>query len=98
MRYSGGGGCSFLPEARNLLPAESILYVADEGHMPYGPRPRDEIRTFVRDIIQFLLEHDCKLIVIPCYTANAAALHYAREIFPDVPIVGMEPAIKPAAE
>jgi glutamate racemase len=73
------------------------VYVGDQGHLPYGPRPRDEIRQFVSNIIRFLLDQNCKLIVIPCNTANAAALHYAREKFPDIPIVGMEPAIKPAA-
>jgi glutamate racemase len=98
MLDSGIGGLSVLREVRRLLPGEPILYVADEGHLPYGPRPRGEIRTFVCDIIQFLLEQHCKLIVIACNTANAAALHDARERFPDVPIVGMEPAIKPAAE
>lgn len=98
MLDSGIGGLSVLREVRRLLPGEPVLYVADEGHLPYGPRPRDEIRTFVCDIIQCLLDQGCKLIVIACNTANAAALHYARERFPDVPIVGMEPAIKPATE
>jgi glutamate racemase len=98
MLDSGIGGLSVLREVRRLLPGEPILYMADEGHLPYGPRPREEIRAFVCDTIRFLLEQRCKLIVIACNTANAAALHYAREHFPDVPIVGMEPAIKPAAE
>jgi glutamate racemase len=98
MLDSGVGGLSILREVRQLVPHEPILYFADEGHLPYGPRPRDEIREFVRCIIQFLIDQGCKLIVIPCNAANAAALHYAREQFPDLPIVGMEPAIKPAAE
>ncbi len=98
MLDSGVGGLSVLQEVRNLLPHESIIYVGDEGHMPYGPRPRDQIRAFVTGIIRFLIDEGCKLIVIPCNAANAAALHYAREVFPQMPIVGMEPAIKPAAE
>src|SRR5450432_30273 len=98
MLDSGVGGLSVLREVRPLLPGESIIYVADEGHMPYGPRARDEIRAFVSEIVRFLVEQGCKMIVIPCNAANAAALHYVREAFPNLPIVGMEPAIKPAAE
>ncbi len=97
MLDSGVGGLSVLREVRALLPAENILYVADQAHLPYGPRQRDEIRGFVEYIAGFLLERGCKLLVIACNAANAAALHYLRNVFPDVPIVGMEPAIKPAA-
>src|SRR5437762_1057088 len=98
MLDSGVGGLSVLREVWRLLPGESIVYVADEGHLPYGPRERDEIRGFVHGIVRFLIQQDCKLIVIPCNAASAAALHYIRGVFPDRPIVGMEPAIKPAAE
>ncbi|MEP7285993.1 MAG: glutamate racemase [Chloroflexota bacterium] len=98
MLDSGVGGLSVLREVRQLLPSESVIYVGDQGHLPYGPRPREEIRSFVSGIIQFLLDQNCKLIVIPCNAACAAALHYARTAFPAIPIVGMEPAIKPAAE
>lgn len=98
MLDSGVGGLSVLQEVRKLLPGESIIYVGDEGHMPYGPRSRDEIRSFVTGIVQFLIGEGCKLIVIPCNAANAAALHHVREAFPQMPIIGMEPAIKPAAE
>lgn len=94
---SGVGGLSVLQEIRRLLPQENILYVADEGHMPYGPRPRDEIRDYVEGIARYLISQACKLIVIPCNAANAAALHYLRDVLPDILIVGMEPAIKPAA-
>ena len=95
---SGVGGLGVLREVRRLLPCESFIYYADEAHMPYGPRSRAEIRGFVGDIVRFLLEHDCKMIVIPCNAANAAALHWLRDQYPSLPIVGMEPAIKPAAE
>ncbi|MCC7452205.1 MAG: glutamate racemase [Anaerolineae bacterium] len=98
MLDSGVGGLSVLRDVRRQLPYESVVYVADAGHLPYGPRDRDEIRAFVCGIAQFLIEQDCKLIVIACNTANAAALHDARKAFPDLPIVGMEPAIKPAAQ
>jgi glutamate racemase len=98
MLDSGVGGFAVLREVRAMLPHESIIYVADQGHLPYGPRPRDEIRQFVSAIVKYLIDQNCKLIAIPCNAANAAALHYVREMFPDMPIVGMEPAIKPAAE
>ncbi len=87
-----------LRDVRRLLPGESIVYVADEGHLPYGPRERAEIREFASGITRFLIRQDCKLLVIPCNAASAAALHYLRETFPALPIVGMEPAVKPAAE
>jgi glutamate racemase len=98
MLDSGVGGLSVLREVRRLLPAESILYVADQGHCPYGPRQRDEIREFVSGIIHLMIQENCKLIVIACNAANAAALHDVRQMYPAIPIVGMEPAIKPAAE
>lgn len=94
---SGVGGLSVLRELRTLLPAEHLIYVGDQGHLPYGPRPRDEIRSFVDGITQFLLSRDIKLLVIPCNAANAAALHDVRARYPALPVVGMEPAIKPAA-
>ncbi len=95
---SGVGGLSVLRELRRLLPHETFLYYADEAHLPYGPRERDEIRGFAAHIAQFLLDRGCKLLVIPCNSASAAALHWLRGQYPNVPIVGMEPAIKPAAE
>src|SRR5258706_1006285 len=98
MLDSGVGGLAVLREVRQLLPNESVIYVGDQGHLPYGQRSRDEIRLFTSSIVRFLIDQNCKLIVIPCNTANAAALHYVRELYPQIPIVGMEPAIKPAAE
>jgi glutamate racemase len=95
---SGVGGLSVLAELRRLLPHESFLYYADEAHLPYGPRDRDEIRGFAAHIAEFLLARDCKLLVIPCNSASAAALHWLREKYPNLPIIGMEPAVKPAAE
>jgi glutamate racemase len=95
---SGVGGLSILREFRRLYPAEDVLYFGDQGHVPYGPRPLTQIRGFVRGITRFFLKRDVKAIVIPCNAASAAGLHHAREQFPHVPFVGMEPAIKPAAE
>lgn len=95
---SGLGGLSVLRQVRRQLPAESILYFADQGRLPYGPRPVEEIRRFAEQIARFLLEHDAKVIVVACNTASAAALAHLRQTFPHVPFVGMEPAVKPAAE
>ena len=95
---SGVGGLSVLRAIRTQMPAEYILYFGDQVHIPYGPRPMDEIRQFSETITNFLLERDAKIIVVACNTASAAALAYLREKFPNVKFVGMEPAVKPAAE
>ena len=95
---SGVGGLSVLRAIRQQLPNESVLYFGDQGHVPYGPRPLEEVRQFSESITRFLLERQAKLIVVACNTASAAALHSLREKFTDVSFVGMEPAVKPAAE
>jgi glutamate racemase len=95
---SGVGGLSVLREVRHMLPAESVIYLADQGHLPYGTRSREELRGFVTEMARMLRAHGCKMLVIACNSASAAALHHVRSAFPDWPIVGMEPAVKPAAE
>jgi len=94
---SGVGGLSVVSHLRSLLPAEGLLYFADQSHIPYGPRPPEEVRDFTAEITRFLLRLDAKAIVIACNTASAAALDYLRRAFPEVPFIGMEPAVKPAA-
>jgi glutamate racemase len=95
---SGVGGISVLRAIRAQLPEESVIYFGDQGHIPYGSRPMGQIRIFSEAITNFLLEKEAKIIVVACNTASAAALKYLREKFPAVPFVGMEPAVKPAAE
>lgn len=95
---SGVGGISVLRAIREQMPHESILYFGDQGHIPYGPRPMQQIRAFSEAITAFLLERRAKIIVVACNTASAAALKYLRETFPRVQFVGMEPAVKPAVE
>jgi glutamate racemase len=95
---SGIGGLSVLRAIRELIPDESLVYLADQAHVPYGPRPLAEIQNFSVAITRFLLEQDAKMVVVACNTASAAALHHLRAEFPDVAFVGMEPAVKPAAE
>jgi glutamate racemase len=94
---SGVGGLSVWREIARQLPHEDTLYFADQAHVPYGPRPQSEIRAYCHGIVQFLLDRGCKAIVVACNTASAAALKYLRETFVDLPVVGMEPAVKPAA-
>lgn len=94
---SGVGGLSILREIRAQLPAEPLLYVADQAHVPYGPRTIEEVRAFTVGIARYLIAQGAKLIVVACNTASAAALYPLRTQFPDVPFVGMEPAVKPAA-
>ena len=95
---SGIGGLSVLGEIHKLLPNEPTLYLADQAHVPYGSRSLEEVRDFVTAIIDFFLNQPAKMIVLACNTASAAALHFLRQRHPNIPIVGMEPAIKPAAE
>jgi glutamate racemase len=93
---SGVGGFSVWREIVQQLPYESTVYFADQVHVPYGPRPADEIRAFADEITRFLLAQDCKAVVVACNTASAVALRFLRERFPQVPFVGLEPAVKPA--
>lgn len=94
---SGVGGLSVLREIVRRLPCQDLLYFADAAHVPYGHRAVEEIRAFSEAITAFLIEQGAGVIVVACNTASAAALYLLREQF-DVPIVGMEPAIKPAVE
>jgi glutamate racemase len=95
---SGVGGLSVLRAILKDMPEEALVYLGDQGHVPYGSRPIEEVRRFSEAITEYLLSEGAKLIVVACNTASAAALHYLRERFPAVPFVGMEPAVKPAAE
>lgn len=95
---SGVGGLSVLRAIRAQMPEESVLYFGDQGHIPYGPRPMEQIRNFSEAITNFLLARNAKIVVVACNTASAAALKYLRERFPSLQFVGMEPAVKPAAE
>jgi glutamate racemase len=94
---SGVGGLSVLREMREQLPAEPIVYLADQAHVPYGPRSIEEVRAFTVEAARFLIDQGAKLVVVACNTASAAALYHLRERFPEMPFVGMEPAVKPAA-
>lgn len=93
---SGLGGLSVLHELRARLPHENFVYVADSGHVPYGEKSEAFIRARALAIAGFLLAQRAKLVVVACNTATAAAVRELRAHCP-VPVVGMEPAVKPAA-
>jgi len=95
---SGVGGLSVLRAIREQLPHENLIFIADQAHVPYGPRPITQVRDYAEAITGYLIARGVKLIVVACNTASAAALHDLREQYPDVPFVGMEPAVKPAVE
>ena len=97
---SGLGGLSVLRAVRAALPEVGLLYFGDNGHIPYGARPLAQVRQFSAAITRCLLAHGAQVIVIACNTASAAALRELRQSaeYAGVPFVGMEPAVKPAAE
>ena len=95
---SGVGGLSVLREVRARFPNEDLLFLADQAHVPYGPRSLAEVRQFSEAITRYFIQQGAKLVVVACNTASAAALHHLRATFPELPFVGMEPAVKPAAE
>jgi glutamate racemase len=95
---SGVGGLSVLRKVKEVLPDIPLIYFADQAHVPYGPRSLDEVRQFSEIITRFLISKGARLIIVACNTASAGALHYLRKAFPAVAFVGMEPAVKPAAE
>lgn len=93
---SGIGGLSVWKEIKELLPNESLIYLADSANCPYGPRSKEEIIKLSVKNTEFLLDKGAKLIVVACNTATAAAIDHLRANY-EIPFVGMEPAVKPAA-
>ncbi len=94
---SGLGGLSVLGEIRRLLPDESLIYVADSAYVPYGEKTAEQIIERSIQISGFLIDQGVKALVVACNTATAAAIQTLRERWPELILVGMEPAVKPAA-
>ncbi len=94
---SGIGGISVLHEAMKCLPNEEYIFYADVDHVPYGRKKPAEIRCFADEIIKFFIDHNVDAIVIACNTATSVAAGYLRQKY-SIPIIGMEPAVKPAVE
>ncbi|HEY5799027.1 MAG TPA: glutamate racemase, partial [Burkholderiaceae bacterium] len=94
---SGVGGLSVLRHVHALLPHEDLLYFADAGFAPYGEKPEEVIVARSLAIARFLLARGAKALVVACNTATVAAVASVRAHFPDVPLVGVEPGLKPGA-
>lgn len=95
---SGLGGISVLREAVKLMPDEKFIYYGDSANVPYGNKPREEIRRLTFHVVDYLLGRGIKGLAIACNTATSAAVKDLRIMYPDLPLVGIEPAIKPAIE
>ncbi len=94
---SGVGGLSIWRAVRKLLPQESLIFLADSGHVPYGEKSTSELRDLTSRIARFLLSQHVKMIVVACNTATVHAIGHLRESFPDVPFVGVVPVVKTLA-
>ncbi len=95
---SGVGGISVLRQLRKLMPGENFLYYGDSANAPYGSRSSEDIRQLSLNVADKLLPQGIKALVVACNTATAAAIDTLRETYPDLIIVGIEPALKPAAD
>lgn len=94
---SGLGGLSVLKALQEALPYESFIYLGDGKRCPYGERSREEVLRFTEEAVERLLAEGCHLIVLACNTATAVAIKVLRSRYPEIPFVGLEPAVKPAA-
>lgn len=94
---SGIGGMSVLHQALVTLPHENYIFYADTDHVPYGTKTKEQVISYVDEIVQFMIAHDCKAVVIACNTATSVAASIMRRKYP-IPIIGIEPAVKPAVE
>ena len=94
---SGMGGVSVLRKLCRIMPGEDFIYFGDSINAPYGTKSKEEIRKLTEKAFDYLREKGCKAVVIACNTATSAAAKYLREKHTDYPIIGLEPALKPAA-
>lgn len=95
---SGVGGVSVLRELVKLMPGEDYLYFGDSANAPYGTKQLEQVKRMTIKNIEYLLEQGAKSIVVACNTATSAAVADLRKMYPELPLVGIEPAIKPATE
>ena len=95
---SGVGGISVLRQLKKLMPDERYLYFGDSANAPYGSRPTEEVRKLAMQAAQYLIGQGIKALVVACNTATAAAIEALRQAYPDLIIVGIEPALKLAAD
>ena len=95
---SGLGGISVLRDLKKLMPNEDFIYFGDSAYAPYGIKTKDEITKRCVEIIDFFIEKGVKAVVIACNTATSASANYLRKKYKDLPIIGMEPALKVATQ
>ena len=95
---SGVGGLSVLKKAIEFMPNENYIYFGDSKNAPYGDKSTEEVRRLTFEAIEFLLAKEVKAVVIACNTATSAAINELRDRFKHIPIIGIEPALKPAIE
>ena len=95
---SGMGGLSVLHRAMQMMPGIDYIYYADKAHVPYGEKTEEQVKEFVDEIIRFLLKKNVDAIVIACNTATAMAKDILQEKYPKIPVIGILPAVKAAAE
>ena len=94
---SGLGGLTVLKKIIEILPNEKYIYYADTDNVPYGTKPKEEVKIYIEEAIKFLISKNVKAIVIACNTATSIAINDLRNKY-DIPIIGIEPAVKPAIE
>ena len=94
---SGIGGLSVLHQAMIIMPEADYIFYADVDNVPYGEKTKEEVRKLVDHAVGFLVDKGCQAIVLACNTATSAAISYLREKY-KLPIIGIEPAVKPAVE
>ena len=94
---SGIGGLTVLKKIVEILPSEKYIYYADTDNVPYGTKPKEEVKKYISEAVEFLVSKDVKAIVIACNTATSIAVKELREKY-NIPIIGIEPAAKPAVE
>lgn len=94
---SGVGGISVLRELRKILPNEDYIYYGDSKNAPYGMKDKETVKQLTVDAAEYLFAQGAKGLVVACNTATSAAVRALREMYPEIPIVGIEPAVKPAA-
>lgn len=94
---SGIGGMTLLHQAMVTLPHENYIFYADIDHVPYGTKTKEQVISYVDEVMQFMIAQDCKVVVIACNTATSVAAEIMRSKY-DIPIIGIEPAVKPAVE
>ena len=94
---SGIGGLSVLAKILQILPNEKYIYYADTDNVPYGTKPKEEVKKYINEAVEFFISKDVKAIVIACNTATSIAIKELREKY-SIPIIGIEPAAKPAVE